>query len=224
MKKKILIIVSHPDDEVLGCGGAIDYHLKNNDNVYIYFTHEGSSYKFKNQKDKRVKKEIKIREDKAKKLAKDFNYTILGFGNNFNLESKNISHLKNVKKIIELINLIKPDVIYTHNNNDVNPDHILTHKFVITACRPINFLVNRILLFEVPSSTDWNLLSQFNPNIFIKIDINKKLRMLDYYKSEMRDVPHPRSNENIKALSRFRGGQSGFNFAEAFVLYRENLK
>ena len=223
MKKKILIIVSHPDDEILGCGGAINYHLKNNDSVFIYFTHEGSSYKFKNLKDKRIYKEIKIRENKAKKVAKDFNYKILGFGNNLNLETKKISHLKNVQKIINIIEKIKPEIIYTHNNNDLNPDHILTHKFVITACRPVNHLVNKILLFEVPSSTDWNILNQFNPNIFINIDINIKLKMLKYYISEMRNIPHPRSDENIKALSRFRGGQAGFEFAEAFVLYRETL-
>ena len=47
--------------------------------------------------------------------------------------------------------------------------------------------------------------------------------MLKYYISEMRNIPHPRSDENIKALSRFRGGQAGFEFAEAFVLYRETL-
>ena len=83
---------------------------------------------------------------------------------------------------------------------------------------------NKILLFEVPSSTDWNISNQFNPNIFIEIDISTKLKMLKYYSSEMRGVPHPRSDENIKALSRFRGGQVGCEFAEAFFLYREILK
>ena len=221
MKKKILIIVSHPDDEILGCGGAINHHLKKKDDIFIYFTHECSSFRFDNKKDKRISIENKKREDKAKKLAKDFNYKILGFGNNINLDTININHLKNVKKIIELINKIKPDIMYTHYDKDLNPDHFFANKFVITACRPTNFLVKKIYLMEVPSSTDWNISDTFKPNFFLKIDLKVKQKMMNYYKSEMKNKPHPTSFKNIEALSRFRGGQAGIEYAEAFMVYRE---
>ena len=48
MKKKILIIAAHPDDEVLGCGGAIIKHLKQKDSVYIMFLTNGISSRTKN--------------------------------------------------------------------------------------------------------------------------------------------------------------------------------
>ena len=221
MKKKILIIVSHPDDEILGCGGALNFHLKNKDKVYIYFTHEGSSARFTSVNDPKVFSEIKKRKDAAIKLAKDFKYQIVGFGNNVNLNIDKIDHLKNVKIISKVINSIKPDIIYTHFFDDLNPDHNMTHKFVISACRPVDYLVKEIYLIEIPSSTDWNLINKFNPDTFIKIDIKKKHKMLKYYQSEMRQGDHSRSKKNIESLATYRGGQVGLNFSEAFITYRK---
>ena len=42
MKQKILVICSHPDDEILGCGGAISRHISEGDIVKVIYTHEGS--------------------------------------------------------------------------------------------------------------------------------------------------------------------------------------
>ena len=221
MKRKILIIVSHPDDEILGCGGTINFHLKNKDKVYVYFTHEGSSARFKSLKDPNINFEIKKRKNAALKLAKDLNYDVLGFGENSNLNVDNINHLKNVRQISKVINSIKPDIIYTHFFNDLNPDHNLTHRFVISACRPVDYLVKEIYLIEVPSSTDWNLNNQFKPDTFIDINIQKKHKMLKYYQSEMRKGSHSRSKKNIESLSRYRGGQVGLDFSEAFMTYRK---
>jgi len=43
---KILIICSHPDDEVIGCGGAISKHSEKGDEVYICVVSEGVSGQF----------------------------------------------------------------------------------------------------------------------------------------------------------------------------------
>ena len=40
------------------------------------------------------------------------------------------------------------------------------------------------------------------------------------YEDEMREIPHPRSEEAIKALASYRGCQSGLRYAEAFTLIR----
>lgn len=44
----------------------------------------------------------------------------------------------------------------------------------------------------------------------------RKLSALDVYDKVIRTAPHPRSYENIEALVRYRGSQSGFEYAEAF--------
>ena len=49
---KILFIVAHPDDEVIGCGGTIAYHVKKKDDVrVISFTNGTGS---RNKKDKLI--------------------------------------------------------------------------------------------------------------------------------------------------------------------------
>ena len=60
-------------------------------------------------------------------------------------------------KIIEKeVNLVKPEIIYTHHISDLNIDHSITHRAVVTACRPEpKKSVKKIYCFEVPSSTDW---------------------------------------------------------------------
>jgi LmbE family N-acetylglucosaminyl deacetylase len=95
----------------------------------------------------------------------------------------------------------------------------------MTACRPQpGFYVNKILCFEVPSSTNWNDLSvsNFNPNYFVDINktIRKKMAALEVYKDEMRNFPHVRSIEAIKSLIKYRGSTVGYAAAEAFTVAR----
>ena len=40
-KNKVLVVVAHPDDEVLGCGGAILRHAQSGDEVHILIMAEG---------------------------------------------------------------------------------------------------------------------------------------------------------------------------------------
>ena len=41
MSKKVLIVAAHPDDELLGCGGAILHHLHQGDKVRVSIVSEG---------------------------------------------------------------------------------------------------------------------------------------------------------------------------------------
>ena len=132
-----------------------------------------------------------------------------------------------VKEIEKKILKYKPDLILTHHANDLNIDHQLTHKAVITASRPQpNSTVKKILTFEVLSSTGWTDPSKsntFNPNYFVDITkyIKKKIEALNVYKTEMRPFPHARSIKAVKSLSKYRGSSVGIEEAEAFMLVRE---
>ena len=63
----------------------------------------------------------------------------------------------------------------------------------------------------------------FIPNTFVDIskNIDKKINIMNTYKSEINKHPFPRSKKNIKALATFRGATCGFNYAESFVLLKE---
>lgn len=51
-------------------------------------------------------------------------------------------------------------------------------------------------------------------------DVRTKILAMQTYKDEARPDPHPRSPEVLKALVKVRGSESGYFFAEAFMLQR----
>ncbi len=221
--KKILVIVAHPDDEILGCGGTIAKYVKKGSSVSVLFLSDGEMSRLSN----RINKKIFYRKKCALKAMKCLGVKKSYFedlpDNSFDTEGM----LNIVKKIEEYIKKINPDTILTHHYDDLNIDHQITSKAVITACRPrLNNSVNLILFFEILSSTEWNISSKkqtFRPNWFEDISrfINVKTRAMKCYPKELRKTPHSRSLNTIKALSVFRGSSAGLKYAEAFELGRK---
>jgi LmbE family N-acetylglucosaminyl deacetylase len=131
-----------------------------------------------------------------------------------------------VKVIEQRVARVAPSVIYTHHPGDLNVDHEVVHRAVLTACRPLpGTSVERILCFEVASSTEWQSPlagAAFAPNWFVDVSrtLPLKLKALSAYASEMRRFPHPRSLEAVGHLARWRGASAGFAAAEAFALAR----
>lgn len=216
--KKILVIAAHPDDEILGCGGAIS-KLKDKNYIQVLFMTNGVSSRG------RDKKQILRRRNASINL---FKYLSLPVPKNLNLpdnEMDKISLLKIVKKVEQKIRDYKPDTIITHYSHCLNVDHKITYEAVITACRPVNKLsVKKILSFEIPSSTDWALYKgkNFQPNYFIDISkhLKEKINLIKFYKEELRNYPHSRSITAIKALASVRGVSCGVKYAEGFYLNR----
>ena len=221
--KKILVIVAHPDDEVLGCGGTIAKLIDQSCRVKVIFLSDGESSRLQ----KVSKKKNNYRKNCAKKAMRILGVKDFSFDNLPDNEFDKISLLTITKKIEKEIKKFNPDTVLTHHNGDLNIDHQITSKAVLTACRPkIKNNVKLILFFEILSSTEWNIVSKkyfFNPNWYEDITkyINIKIRAIKCYKKELRKSPHSRSIETIKALSIFRGSSSGVKNAEAFQLGRK---
>ena len=133
--------------------------------------------------------------------------------------------LEIVKLIENLIATRKPTVVYTHHAGDLNIDHVLTNRAVLTATRPEpGMCVREVLSFEVPSSTEWafGIQPTFEPNVFVDISetLSAKLKAMGMYEGESRIYPHPRSSEALTSIAAHRGSMVGVNYAEAFVLLR----
>lgn len=227
MKKKILVVAAHPDDEIIGCGGTIFKHAKNGDIINTVILGEGIQSRFEKNL---INKNIKLQKERLYKCSNTAN-KIIGVKKVFfeKLSDNRLDSLDllEVIKILEkYINKFKPEIIYTHSNKDLNIDHRIVFEAVLTASRPkILQTVKKILSFEIPSSTDWTfgtINSSFNPNYFVNIDkeIKQKVRSLKIYKSEMYNYPNSRSIENCKNISKVRGAAVGFKNAEAFELIR----
>ena len=221
--KKILVIAAHPDDELLGCGGTILNHIDCKDSVDILILAEGATARY----DKRPKGD-----DLAANALFDISIEVsklLGankpiFGKLYDNRMDSYEFLDIVKIVENVCNQIKPDIIYTHHGGDLNIDHQLTHRAVLTALRPTpNIKFESLFTFETLSSTEWfprQQVSQFSPQHFVDISkyLDKKLEILNLYKTEINPFPHARSIEAVKSLALLRGSNVGLPAAEAFEL------
>jgi len=231
MKNRILVVAAHPDDEFLGCGGTLINHTRKGDKVGILIMSEGSTSRDRKRNVIKRKNDLSELKKAANKIATQIGAKFIKFNSFPDNRMDSVDFLDVVKNVEEVITKFKPNIIYTHHPSDLNIDHSIVHRAVITASRPQpKHTVKKILMFEIMSSTNWTAKfpkqkSFFNPNYYVDITnvLNKKLKMLRYYKSEMKKWPHSRSIKAIKILANHRGSSVGVKAAEAFELVR-NLK
>ena len=213
-----LIVVAHPDDEVLGCGATIFKLVSQGHNVAIatMANHAAARKNLSHTLAEDQKKAFGIMGVK-KSYAADFP----------NIKMNTVPHLDLVQFIERCIEDFGAEAIITHHPSDTNNDHVVTSYAVQAACRLFQRKENvpalkELLYMEVPSSTEWSFDSsknRFTPNYFVEIGkdgVELKLRAIAAYKGVMRPYPHSRSNETIEGLAAYRGSQAGCNYAEAF--------
>ena len=223
MSKKILIVVAHPDDEVLGCFGTVARLIKEGYEAYTLILGEGKTSRDEKRVVENKKDEIEILNSEIKRandtigIKKTFIYNFAD--NRFD----SVDLLDIVKVISKVKEEIKPDIIFTHYENDLNIDHTITYKAVLTATRPMkNECVKEIYSFEILSSTEWNYPISFSPDVYFDIEdfIDIKLEAMKKYYSELCEYPHPRSLEGIKLNAQYNGMRVGEKYVEAFKCIR----
>jgi LmbE family N-acetylglucosaminyl deacetylase len=222
MRKIALVIAAHPDDEVLGCGGTLAKMARNGFSVHGIIVSEGiTSRNGKNSS--RLLTNLRRENKKSSKIIRFNSMKLLNYPDN---KLYSVDFLQLVQNFENIITRLKPSIIFTHHSGDLNIDHEIVNRAVITASRPINKdSVKKILTFETPSSSEWKFdeKNYFIPNYFENIEkyLKYKITALKSYKSEMRKFPHPRSIENIKSIAKVRGSTVGYKYAEAFKVIRE---
>jgi LmbE family N-acetylglucosaminyl deacetylase len=220
MTKTVLVVAAHPDDEVLGCGGTLARHVAEGDIVHAVFMTDGVSSRGKGN-DNAIKSRLEAA-DKAHKIIGISCSEYLTFPDN-SLDT--VPLLDIVRSIEEVIEKFAPQIVYTHNQADLNIDHCITHRAVMTSCRPLpGCSVREIYSFEVMSSSEWSPFSEnvFTPKMYKDISpyIDLKMAALQAYRLEMRNAPHARSMEHLRALATHRGHSVGVEYAESFVVER----
>lgn len=207
----ILVIATHFDDEVLGCGGTILKHVSNGDNVYVCFICGGTSVRFPD------KELVNTRREHAKKAAELLGVKEIIINDFPIIMLDTIPQLDIVTAIENAVFNIKPDIIYMHYGDDMNSDHRVVFNAATVWCRPSKTpFLKRIYMYETFCSS-----KNFIPNYYVDIsqNIQKKLDALSLYTTENKVAT--RTVETIKKVSAYRGAEINTNYAEAFVVFRE---
>jgi len=219
MNKKVLIFAAHPDDEILGCGGTISVLSKEGYEIFTCVVTDGETSRRPKNSINAIKKK-KEECSKANKIIGVKEVIFLGLPD---MKLDTIPHMDLNKAMEEIINRIKPSIIFTHSPIDLNNDHVLIFHATMVTCRPDKGFIEKIFSYEVLSSTEWSHTGQFDPNVYINLEqnvLNRKIRAFKIYHNELRKYPHPRSEEGIITLAQYRGMQAGQKYSEAFRLIK----
>ena len=217
---KYLLVVAHPDDEVLGAGASVWKWTREGHQVDVAILCTEAKARAFRPEDKELDDDMN---DAVSSIGVSKRYN----GLFPNIEMNTVPHLQLVQFIEKAIIDSKPDIVITHHPADTNNDHLQTSMACQEAVRLFQrrLDVKRIKEFwymEVPSCTEWAInsaMNLFHPNCYVEVGkegIDVKIQALSRYRGVMRPYPHPRSAEYISGLAAIRGGEWGLVFAEAF--------
>ena len=221
-----LVFAPHPDDEVLGCGGTIARDIADGAEVTVCIVTSPKPPVYDNKKAVEsgwphlIYPQIKNAHE------------LLGIKETIFLQFPCVllenepRHIVN-GKISEVVQQVKPDVVFIPHFGDMQKDHTIVSEAVMVAVRPKYVHIPRyVYSYECLSETEWNIphvINSFIPNTFVDITdyLQKKLDAMACFTSQIGDFPNPRSLQAVEALARLRGSTAGFRAAEAFALVRE---
>ena len=217
---KYLIVVAHPDDEVLGAGASIYRWTQQGDTVDVCIMSAEAKARAFRPEDNEL-------DDDTHAALNHLGVNKLYEGKFPNIEMNTVPHLQLVQHIESAIKDSEPDIVITHHPADTNNDHLQTSMACQEAVRlfqrrPEVKPVKELWYMEVPSATEWSVnsaMNRFMPNCYGEVGkdgVDAKIKALSMYRGVMRPYPHPRSKEAIEGFASYRGSQSGCNYAEAF--------
>jgi len=220
----VLVVAAHPDDEVLGCGGTMARLAAEGHAVHVLILGEGetSRHAQRGDADAATVRTLGAQAQRAGEILGAESVTVKPLPDN---RFDGVDLLDIVKVVEQAVTDVGPTLVFTHHAADLNIDHSLTCRAVVTATRPLpGSSVSDVYAFEVNSSTEWAFheTTAFRPNTFFDITttLDKKLAAISAYEAELRDFPHPRSVEALTAAAQRWGSVSGYGAAEAFQLLR----
>ncbi len=215
----VLVIAAHADDEVLGCGGTMARLAGAGCKVHTVFMTDGVSAREGADDGEARRQAACLAANKMGSQEPTFH--------DFPDNAMDTVPLIDIARAVEsAVARVSPATILTHHHGDLNVDHEIVHRAVMTACRPQpGSLVRTIMTFSVRSSTEWAIAKHGNtfvPNFFVDVTetLETKLEVLRAYEMEMRAFPHSRSIEAVEHEARLLGASCGVPAAEALVMVR----
>lgn len=223
--KRVLVIVAHPDDEVLGVGGTIAKLASQGVECHLLIVTDGSSSQYRDSD--HLHEIIEAKKLETKGCADLLGFKSIHYGELPDMKLDKTPHIAINQVIEKVIDQIQPDTVFTHFWGDVNRDHQEVYKSTLVAARPVmGQVVKELYCYRVPSSTEWTpnkADTMFMPNYFVDIEkfAEIKYKAFACYSTELREYPHPRSVQYLRETDKAAGLSVGLLAAEEFVLLRK---
>ncbi len=223
---KVLCVATHPDDEIIGVGGALARHEQEGDDVHVSILSEAEPARY-DEITPEVETKMRERRDCTRRACSVLGIDSVSFHGFPDNSFDAIPLLDLVKAVEDEIRTHEPDVIYTHHYGDLNISHELTCRAVITAARPLpDSTVESVFAYETLSTSEWSAPSvqnAFQPTSFVDISeqLETKLEALREHRTELQTHPHPRNTEDVRRNAKLWGAKSGLEAAEPFELLRQ---
>jgi LmbE family N-acetylglucosaminyl deacetylase len=201
----VLIIAPHPDDEAIGCGGAICLHTQRSDHVEVVFLTSGEL----GLKHLPQQAAWNIREEEARQAGH-----ILGIARLHFLRlpdwfvSENIA--AGAGQVSNVLETLRPELIYQPHSLDEHPDHHAAGEVLTSALSRAGVQAVNRRHYEL-----WSPLAKFDELEDITGVMARKLRAIRCYGSQLTEF---RYDQAIRGLNRYRGELSAkCRFAEVFA-------
>jgi N-acetylglucosamine malate deacetylase 1 len=219
---RVLVVAAHPDDETLGAGGTIARFAESGSEIWVSLMCDGVTNRHS---------EVELQRECAEKACDVLGVKKVVFCElpDQRLDAGTLVDV--ITPIERCIDELRPEVVMTQFNGDVNQDHRMVFDATMVATRPTpGTSVRTVMCYETASSTEWAPPfpgSTFSPNVFVDITatLDKKIEAMSMYanthQSEVKPFPHPRSYEAIEFYAKRQGVSTGVGAAESFMLVRD---
>lgn len=227
--RRVLVIAPHPDDEAIGCGGAILRAVASGGEVAVIIVTVGSLQRVgdggrlvegseRTEEIERVTDFLGVREWEVLK-SDDYSHMRLD-----GIPRRDLVALLERDARLSIRNY-RPDVVMLPAHS-YNQDHEAVLRAGLAATRPHDpaalHQAQAVLLYEYPPNS-WCLPHErFQPNFYVDISdcLERKIEAYRLYRSQAREGLHQNSTENIRSLALLRGREIGAQAAEAYQALR----
>lgn len=205
--KNVIVISPHPDDEAIGCGGAISNHISEGDHVEVIFLTSGE----RGGHGRSEAETIKIREQEAFEAASILKIQKIEFwrqpDGGFEANAGNIKRLKNKMETL------KANIVYVPHEEEEHRDHKVAALLVRLAISKMDDAIEKavVWMYEV-----WTPIQKIDHVVDFTSYMEVKRKAILAHKSQC-DVL--KFDEAILGLNRYRGEMHswpGGDYAEIF--------
>lgn len=227
MKVDILAIGVHPDDIELSCAGTLLHHIKMGKKVGLLDLTCG-------ELGSRGSADIRLEE--ATKASELLGAVVRG---NLEMQDGFFEYSKvNILKIVEILRLMRPEIILANAVSDRHPDHGRAAKLTADACYYAG--LRRIETeWEGENQQEWRPKAVYHyiqdhnlvPDFVMDITpyLEQKMEIIKAYKSQFYDPQSKEPNtpisgkdflDFVRSKAAMYGRSAGFTYAEGFTVAR----